>query len=53
MEPLQFSAYLADFRRAMGDLDWDDGAQRDQLEEGLTAQMKKSLEYRPRPMRIS
>jgi hypothetical protein len=52
-EPLQFSAFLAAFRRAMGDLDWDDGAQRDQLNEGLTAQMKKSLEYRPRPRTLA
>jgi hypothetical protein len=53
MRPLQFSAYLAAFRRVMGDLDWDDGAQRDQLNEGLTAQMKRSLEYRPRPRTLA
>jgi hypothetical protein len=49
MRPLQFSAYLVAFRRLIGDLDWDDGAQRDQLNEGLTAQMKRSLEYRCKP----
>jgi hypothetical protein len=53
MRPLQFTAYLAPFRRLMGDLDWDDGAQRDQLNEGLTAQMKRSLEYRPRPLTLA
>jgi hypothetical protein len=47
MQPLQFSRYLAAFRRLMGDLDWDDGAQRDALKDGLTTQMRRSLEYRP------
>jgi hypothetical protein len=36
MQLMQFVAYLAAFRRAMCYLDWDDGAQRDALEDGLT-----------------
>jgi hypothetical protein len=45
---LHFSVYLAEFRRLMGDLDWDDQAQRDQLEDGLSEDMKDALEWRPR-----
>jgi hypothetical protein len=45
---LHFSVYLAEFRRLMGDLDWDDQAQRDQLEDGLSEEMKDALEWRPR-----
>jgi hypothetical protein len=45
---LQFSAYLAEFRRLMGDLDWDDQAQRYHLEEGLCEEMKDALEWRPK-----
>jgi hypothetical protein len=43
---LPFSTYLADFRRLMGDLNWDEVAQKDQLYEGLSEEMKDALLHR-------
>jgi hypothetical protein len=43
---LPFSTYLADFRRLMGDLNWDEMAQKDQLYEGLSEEMKDALTHR-------
>jgi hypothetical protein len=43
---LPFSTYLADFRRLMGDLNWDEIAQKDQLYEGLSEEMKDALLHR-------
>jgi len=38
-----FAAYFAEFRRIMGDLNWNEEAQREQLYEGLSDEIKDAL----------
>jgi len=44
-----FSAYLTEFRRIVGKLRYDDAAQMDALEKGLSNRLKDALVFTSRP----
>jgi hypothetical protein len=48
-ETKDFAAYLKEFRRIMGKLKYDNAAQMDRLEMGLSNKLKEALVYTVRP----